>query len=202
MNLKIKNKWVLFLVSIFLYTNTFSQSYLDDDAKLIMEKCGLQYDTPNNYFRITPPDSYFSIHPDFDQSMFYIGLINKDTKIMITISTVPYPKGITKAEQYLIANVDLNHISDKAIAAQIDTTFSKIIDLDEPHLKNINADRGIIYNIKVQGKYLGIYPRCKKVEVYRDNVARAEILFFYKDEQENQVKQEIEKTWGMLKFKS
>lgn len=199
--LKTKRKWKL-LIPIFLCTiNIYSQSYLDDDVRLILKESGLEYKKPNNYFRITPPDSYFSIHPDFSQGSSLIGLINSDNEIMITIFSIPYPKGITKAEQYLIANVDLNHVSEKAIAAQIDTTFSKMIDLDELQLKKINADRGVIYNIKVQGKYLGIYPRCKKVEVYKDNTARVEVLFFYKEDQENQVKEEIEKTWGLLKFK-
>ena len=120
---------------------------------------------------------------------------------MICIATVPYPKGITKAEQYLIANVDLNHISKKALVQEMDTNLSKLRFIKTNYLKKINADRGYIYNIKVRKQlYLGIYPRCKKIELYKDNISRAEILFFYKYGQDDIVKQEIEKTWGLLKF--
>ncbi len=66
----------------------------------------------------------------------------------------------------------------------------------------MNANRAYVYNMKVRKNlYLGIYPRCKKLIVYKDNVGRVEILFFYKYGQDDIVKQEIEKTWGMLKFK-
>jgi hypothetical protein len=141
------------------------------------------------------------MHPDVHQSEFYIATINNDNEIMICIATIAYPKGVTRAEKFLIATEDMNHISQKALAAAMDTRLSKMSLVGSSYLKKINADRGYVYNIKVQGKYLGIYPRCKKIEVYKDNIARAEILFFYNYGQDDLVKQEIKKTWGMLKFK-
>lgn len=184
----------------FVITNVHSQCYLD--AKSIITETGLTYNQPVEYFCINPLDSYFSIHPDYHLGASLIGLINKNNQIMISIFTMPYPKPEGKINKYLIETVDLNHISKKALAQEMETRLSQLRFVKTDYLKKINADRGYVYNAKVRkGGYLGIYPRCKKVIVYKDNVGRAEILFFYKYGQDNIVNQEIEKTWGMLKFK-
>lgn len=191
--------WKLFLF-FFIATSMQAQCFLD--AKSILKETRLTYHQPKNYFCINPPDSYFSIHPDFNQGPSLISLINNNNQIMISITAVSYPKPIGKINKYLIATVDMNHISKNALVAQMDTRLSKLILIDAPHFKKMNADRGYMYNVKVDKHlYLGIYPRCKKIEIYKDNVARVEILFFYKYGQDEMVKQEIEKTWGMLKFK-
>jgi hypothetical protein len=54
--------------------------------------------------------------------------------------------------------------------------------------------------MKIENKYMGIYGRCKKIELHKDNVSRAEILFFYNKGDDALVDEEIERTWGMLKF--
>ena len=190
--------WKLFLFFLVI-TNAQSQCYLD--AKSIITETRLAYNQPSEYFCVNPLDSYFSIHPDYDLGASLIGLINKENGIMISIFAMPYPKPEGKINKYLIANVDMNRISKKALAQEMDIRVSKMNLVGSSYLKTINADRGYIYNLKVRkGGYLGIYPRCKKVQVYKDNVGRAEILFFYKYGQDALVKQEIEKTWGMLKF--
>jgi hypothetical protein len=186
----------------FFVSSVQSQSYLPDNVKTRLKETGLEFIRPDNFYSIDPPGNYPPIHPDFEKSPFLIGLVNyNNNKIMITISMMPYPKPINKISRYLIANVDLNHISEKALALEIDTNFSKLKFIKASYIKKINADRGYIYNIKVQDKYLGIYPRCKKIVVYKDNIGRAEILFFYKENQEKIINEEVVKTWGMLKFK-
>jgi hypothetical protein len=152
---------------------------------------------PTNSFCIQPQSSYFSIHPDIINKEVDIALIGEKSAIMITISIISYSK-----KKILAAAKDVNHVSKKALATEMDTRLSKLKFVKSVYLKKINADRGYTYNIKVQEKYLGIYPRCKKLEIYKDNVARLEILFFYKDNQQNVIDAEIEKTWGMLRFKS
>ena len=198
-----ERKWKLLLVSIFFIVNsTQSQCILSKDDKQQIKDAKVEFYQPNTYFCINPLSSYFSIHPEFLQGQFTISLINKDNQIMIGIFTMPYPKGITRAEKFLIETVDLNHISKKALVQEMDTRLSQLRFVKTDYLKKINADRGYVYNTKTRkGGYLGIYPRCKKVIVYKDNVGRAEILFFYKYGQDALVKQEIERTWGLLKFK-
>lgn len=203
--MKLLNKLCSFKIALvyfcFFYLNFYSQCNISESVNLNITRAKVNYCIPENYFCINPPDTYFDISPEVHQSEFYLAMMNRENQIMICIATVPYPKGITKAEQYLIANVDLNHISKKALAQEMDTNLSKLRFIKTNYLKKINADRGYIYNIKVRKQlYLGIYPRCKKIELYKDNISRAEILFFYKYGQDDIVKQEIEKTWGMLKF--
>ncbi|QZK91341.1 hypothetical protein K5V07_12900 [Flavobacterium sp. CHNK8] len=202
-NIILKNIYILGLcLNFFLCFNTvYSQSFADQSIEFELNKCQLTFSKPENYFRIEAPSGYFSIHPDFNQGGANFSLINKESETMTSITMIAYPKPINKITKYLIAKGEMNNFSPKAVAAQIDTTLSKMMDVEALHLKKMNADRGIIYNIKVDGKYLGIYPRCKKIEVYKDNIARVELLFFYKENQENQVKEEIEKSWGMLRFK-
>lgn len=198
---KILRNWGLILLLLIVTSRAKSQCHLD--AKSIIAETGLTYSQPNQYFCINPLDSYFSIHHDYNLGASLIGLVNKENEIMISILAMPYPKPEGKINKYLIANVDMNHISKKALAQEMDTRISKMNLVGSSYLKKINADRGYIYNLKVRkGGYLGIYPRCKKVQVYKDNVGRAEILFFYRYGQDALVKQEIEKNWGMLKFKS
>jgi hypothetical protein len=55
--------------------------------------------------------------------------------------------------------------------------------------------------MKIDNKFMNLYSRCKKVELYKDNVGRAEILFFYNKGDDVLVEEEIKRTWGMLKFK-
>lgn len=193
------NMCKLFLF-FFIASSVQSQCIFNEGYKKIIEETRLNFHKPDNYFCITPPDSYFDIHPNYRVSIFCISMINKDNSIMITVSPFAYPKGVTKAEKFLIATEDLNHISKKALAAEMDIRFSNKNLIGVPQLKKMNADRGYIYNLKVQKLYLGIYPRCKKVVVYKDNIGRAEIYFFYKENQEEIVKKEIKNTWGMLKF--
>jgi hypothetical protein len=198
-----ERKWKLLLVSIFFIASSVqSQCIFDMDVKSRLAETKLQFNKPDNYFCINPPDNYFRIHRDVQQSMYDIAIINNDNEVMICIATIAYPKPIGKINKFLIATVDMNHISKKALARQRDIHLSPLTLVGPYHLKKINADRGYVYNLKVAGLYLGIYARCKKVEVYKDNIGRAEILFFYNANQEKIVHKEIEKTWGMLKFKS
>jgi hypothetical protein len=185
----------------FIAGSVQSQCIFNEDYKRIIEETRLNFHKPDDYFCITPPSSYFEIHPGHRQSIFCISMINKDNSIMIGISPISYPKGVSKAEKFLIATQDMNHISKKALAAEMDIRFSNKNLIGVPQLKKMNADRAYVYNIKVYKLYLGIYPRCKKIEVYKDNIGRAEILFFYKENQEKIVREEINKTWGMIKFK-
>lgn len=205
-NLSKANKMIkvllMYMFSFLCFTKIYSQTYVSEDAKFALDKCQLQYSKPAGYINVNPIDIYFDVHPDYVQSSSYIALVNTENKMMIAIAMIEYPKPTNKINKYLIAKGEINSFSPKAVAAQIDTTLSKMMDVETLHLKKMNADRGIIYNIKVDGKYLGIYPRCKKIEVYKDNIARVELLFFYKENQENKVRDEIEKTWGMLRFKS
>lgn len=204
LNTQKERKWKLLLLFIFFIAyNVQSQSYLDEyDQLFVNEAKIINYHRPDNYFYIRPIDSYFEIYPTLQQSQCNISMINKENQIMITIAMIPYPKGNTRAQKYLIATEDLNRPHKKWLYSEMDTRLSKLINIDAPHIKKINANRGYLYNIKVRKNlYLGIYPRCKKLIVYKDNVGRAEILFFYKYGQDDIVKQEIEKTWGMLKFK-
>jgi hypothetical protein len=203
LNTQKERKWKLLLVfTFFIVFSMQSQCFLDQNDKLFIKEAKIDYHQPDNYFCIRPVDSYFTVYSDYYFSTSFIALINKDNQIMITVAMIPYPKGKTRAEKYLISTVDLNRLNGKGLSSEIDTRLSKLIYIDGSHIKKINANRGYLYNLKVKKSlYLGIYPRCKKLIVFKDNVSRVEILFFYKYGQDDIVKQEIERTWGMLKFK-
>jgi hypothetical protein len=203
LNTQKERKWKLLLVfTFFIVFSMQSQCFLDENDKLFIREAKIDYHQPDNYFCIRPVDSYFTVYSDDYSSTSLIALINKENQIMITVAMIPYPKGNTRAQKYLIATEDLNRPHEKWLSSEMDTRLSKLIYIDAPHIKKMNATRGYLYNLKVRKNlYLGIYPRCKKLIVYKDNVGRVEILFFYKYGQDDIVKKEIEKTWGMLKFK-
>lgn len=204
LNTQKKIKWKPLLIFIFFITyNIHSQSYLDEyDQLFIKEVKIIDYHRPDNYFYVRAVSSYFEIYPNIRQSQSNISMINKDNQIMFSVAVIHYPEGKTRAQKYLIATEDLNRPNKKWLSSEMDTRFSNKNLLSVSHIKKMNANRGYVYNLKVRKNlYLGIYPRCKKLIVYKDNVGRAEILFFYKYGQDDIVKQEIEKTWGMIKFK-
>ena len=66
-------------------------------------------------------------------------------------------------------------------------------------LNRINLFNGIIIKLKsIQYKRVTLI----KIELYKDNWGRVEILFFYNKGDDALVDEEINRTWGMLKFKS
>ena len=191
------------LLFLLVATSTHSQSYLDEyDQLFVKEAKIIDYHRPDNYFYVRAVSSYFEIYPNNRQSQSYISMINNDNQIMFSVAVIRYPEGKTRAQKYLIATEDLNRPHKKWLYSEMDIRFSnKNLIGGVPQLKKINANRAYVYNIKVYKLYLGIYPRCKKLIVYKDNVGRVEILFFYKENQEKIVREEINKTWGMIKFK-
>jgi hypothetical protein len=197
-----RKKLSLFLFSFFLIHNCIiAQKTLEKSTGAKIIEIGLNFHKPDNYFYISPLSGYFEIHPDVGQNYTDITLANKYNKIIIAISIMPYPKPIGKNNKWLIANLDLNHFSEKQIVKEIDNGMSKVKYLDSTTLNKIKADRGVVYNVKIKKKpYLGLYSGCKRMLIYKDNVAKIDLLFFYGEKEESIIDKEIEKTWRMLQF--
>ncbi|MBF4471887.1 hypothetical protein [Flavobacterium sp. HJJ] len=181
-----------------------AQNQLDEKFK---EKAGnkwynMVYQAPNSYYGIEV-ESCYNGNENFIQSAFDHGIKSKTHDIVVAFAMIyimadDTPRG--KRIREVFGNP--TKINLEAIAYEADTTWYKVKYLDSLQLKKISADRGIIYNMKITKKYKGIYDRCKKIIEYKDNVGRAEILFFYNKGDDALVDEEIKNTWGMLKFKS
>lgn len=190
--------FALFLSGISLY----SQKKLDVNFKKNADKnYDIEYQLPKDYFGIKQECCY-DPRAGFLQSALDHSIKYKKHAIVVAfslISTKPdnTPRGIRIREVV----GDQNKINKEILANQADTSLSKVKYLDTLQLKKVNATRGAIYNIRINNKYMGIYRQCKKIELYKDDVGRAEILFFYNKGDEALVDEEIKKTWGMLKFK-
>lgn len=202
---KIIKKNQVFWLAVMLVFNIFSlhaQKQLDAKFKNIADKDnGMEYYVPKDYIGIKQECCY-DPHTGFLQSELEHSIRNKKYAIVVAfalISTKPdnTPRGIRIKEVF----GDQNKISKVVLANQADTTLSKVRYIDSLQLKKVNADRGAIYNIRINNKYMAVYGRCKKIELYKDDVGRAEILFFYNKGDDALVDEEINKTWGMLKFK-
>jgi hypothetical protein len=179
-----------------------AQNQLDKKFKEYANKWNdIEYKVPKNYRGIVVKGFYIT-NKDFIQSSFIHGLKNNRHNIvvgfaLITAKPDTTPRGLRIRE----VSGDPGRINLKAIASEVDTTLSKIKYLDTLHLNKVKADSGVIYNMKISTKYMGIYTRCKKIVLYKSEWGRTEILFFYNKGDDALVDEEIEKTWGMLKFK-
>lgn len=137
--IKIRFQMFLFLL---VATSMHSQSYLDEYDQLFIKKTKIiNYHRPDNYFYISPVSSYFEIYPTIQQSQYDISMINKDNQIMICVAVIHYPEGKTRAQKYLIATEDLNRLNEKGLSSVMDTRLSKLIYIDAPHIKKMNANK-------------------------------------------------------------
>lgn len=193
----------VFLVIFLLVFNVISlqgQNQFDEKFKKNADYYGMEYQIPKDYFGIIQ-ESCYSPHFDFLQSALDHSIKNTKYAIVVAfalISTKPdTPKKINMRK--VLGNPD--KVNTVALAIEVDTTLSRVKYLDTLQLAKVNANRGVVYNMKIENKYMGIYGRCKKIELYKDDVGRAEILFFYNKGDDALVDDEIKKTWGMLKFK-
>lgn len=195
---------LILLVCVFSTFYLHAQNQLDEKFKEFVCQYGIEYQIPKNYHGIVP-ESCYSPDGTIMQSALDHSIKCETIDIVVAFALMSRkpdytPRGIRIREVF----GDPNKINLKAIAIESDTTLSKMSYIDSLELKKINADRGVIYNMKIYAifKYKGIYARCKKIEIFKDNVAKAEILFFYNKGDDALVDQEIKKTWEMLKFKS
>ncbi|WP_155960826.1 hypothetical protein [Flavobacterium daejeonense] len=204
--LKIQKGVDTFLIVFALIYNGFylqAQNQLDEKFKEYANKWNdIEYQVPKNYRGILVKGFYVT-NKDFIQSSFIHGLKNDRHNIvvgfaLITAKPDTTPRGLRIRE----VSGDPGRINLKAIASEVDTILAKVKYLDSLHLNKVKADFGVIYNMKMSAKYMGIYARCKKIILYKSERGRTEILFFYNKEDEVLVDEEINKTWGMLKFKS
>lgn len=193
-----------FLIIFLLIFNCFSlKAQKDLEAKFknnTGKYYGMEYQIPKNYQGM-PVESFYSANGKFAQSALDFGIKNKKNNIVVAFALIPThddsPRGIRMRE----VSGSPNKINSVLIANEIDSVLSKVTYLDTFQLKKVNANRGVIYNMKINNKYKGVYARCKKISLYKDNVGNVDILFFYNKEEDALVDDEIEKTWGMLKFK-
>lgn len=205
---RIQKGFETFLVVFTLVFNgisLFAQNQLDDNFKKKADKYyNIEYQIPINYhgIKVEHFPLYFSVEKHI-RSSFDHGIKNDKLNVVVTFSLLiakPLETPRSKHAREIIG--DLSVINPKEIINQADITLSKMKYLDTLQLNKVNADCGVIYNLKINIKYMEIYARCKKIELYKDNVGRVEILFFYNKKEDALVNEEIEKTWGMLRFKS
>lgn len=200
------HKWFEFyLIVIVLFFNSFSilaQNKLDKKFIHTASKWyHMEYQVPKNYYGIDVKKAYVD-NKNFIQSSFIHGIKHKKHAIVITFALITAkpdttPRGIRIRE----ASGDPGRFNLKAIASEADTELSELKYIDTLQFKKVNADRGVLYNLKIIKKYMGIYSRCKKLILYKNEWGRAEILFFYNKGDDKLVEEEIKRTWGMLKFK-
>jgi len=192
------------LMIFILLFNIFSlhgQGNLDEKFKKFADRLDMEYQVSKDYVAIKVPYRY-NPNINFLQSRLDHSIKSKKRAVAVAfslISTKPDDTPRDRRVREVFGNPD--RINLGAVAVEIDTTLSKMKYLDTLQLKKVNANRGVIYNLNVENKYCGVYSLCKKIKLHKDHVARAEILFFYNKGDDALVDEEINKTWGMLKFK-
>lgn len=180
--LSIHNRLRLFLiVFMMIYSGLFLQAQNKYDYKFKKEASKwyyMEYNVPKNYHGIAVQGFYVD-NKDFIQSSFIHSIKHKYLDIEIAFALLTSkpdntPRGIRIREVF----GNPYAINLKAINNEADLSLSKVKYIDTIQFKKLNADRGITFNMKLDNKYRHLYSRCKKVELYKDNVGRAEILFF------------------------
>ena len=194
------------MIAFTLIFNNFSikaQDHLDENFKKNANKYyNIEYQIPTDYYGIVVEHCPLYFSDNSVQSWLHHSIKNDKLNFEVAFSLIiakPLETPRSKRAREILG--DPGRINIEAITNESDTILSKVEYLNTLQLKKVNADRGVIYNLKVDYKYRGVYVKCKKIALYKDNMGRVEILFFYMENQEKIVNEEIEKTWGMLKFK-
>ncbi|KLT67706.1 hypothetical protein [Flavobacterium sp. ABG] len=174
--------------------NSLNNTFVDD-----LNMCQLIYKQPTFYFKI---DSAYDYEFDPAENTLYLDYVvqNKQNDITIAISTLKLREPNQLFKRMFPKSKDFNNVIPYVIFYG-DTISTKPIEIDKKKIKELNADNGYIYNMKITNPYLNKYPMCKTVLIHKDNVSNAQILYFYTKKDENKVDDVIQKTWGMLKFK-
>ena len=160
------------------------------------------YQLPKNYQGIAVQGFYIANKNNLQSDLEY-GVKSKKHKIVIAFALVKaIPTNTTRGKRIREVSGDPGKINEGVITLEADTLLSKVKYLDTLYLNKVRADSGVIYNMKISTKYMGIYARCKKIMLYKSEWGRTEILFFYNKGDDALVDEEINRTWGMLKFKS
>lgn len=203
--LTIKKGFELFLILLVLfYSDVYlhAQNQLDEKFTEDVSKWyDMIYQVPKGYYGIEIESCYSA--NEYLQSTFHHSIKCEKHDVIAAFALISNkpdnsPRGVRIREVF----GDPYKINRVVIANEADATLSEVKYLDTLQLKKINADRGVIYNLRILNKYKGIYAKCKKITIYKDNVGRSEILFFYNKGDDAVVDEEIKKTWGMLKFKA
>jgi hypothetical protein len=160
------------------------------------------YQLPKNYHGIAVQGFYIANNKNLQSDLQY-GIKNKKHKIVIAFALVKsIPTNTPRGKRIREVSGNPGKINERVIDLEADTVLGKVKYLDTVFLNKVKADSGVIYNMKISSKYMGIYARCKKIILYKSEWGRTEILFFYNKKDDALVDEEIEKTWGMLKFKA
>lgn len=160
------------------------------------------YQLPKNYHGIAVQGFYIGSNNNLQSDLQY-GIKNKKHKIVIAFALVKsIPTNTPRGKRLRELSENPGKLNESVIDLEADTLLGKVKYLDTIFLNKVKADSGVIYNLKINSKYMGIYARCKKITLYKSEWGRTEILFFYNKGDDALVDSEIEKTWGMLKFKS
>ena len=196
-------KIIYFLVLLFFSIGIKAQDQLDENFKKNADKYyNIEYQIPTDYYGIIVEHCPLYFSDNNMQSSLVYSIKNDKLNFEVAFSIIiAKPLGTPRSKRAREILGDPGRINIEAINNESDTILPKVEHLDTLHLKKVNADRGVIYNLKVDYKYRGIYAKCKKIALYKDNMGRVEILFFYNKGDDALVDEEIEKTWGMLKFK-
>jgi len=145
--------------------------------------------------------------PDYPESSFGLSTIFysiKYDKDDIVIGFAPMP--IIKEDKDNLTNQIYPHDMNKNwlvnLKVQADTVNGKIVYLDAEKVIAINADKVVIYQLKMKQVFLGKYTYCKVLLIHKENVSDAQIFYFYNNTSKSLVDSQIKATYGVLKFKS
>ncbi|KLT68482.1 hypothetical protein [Flavobacterium sp. ABG] len=195
----LKKKYILILLLVFCnyYVNA-QQGHFRGRFKNALDRCKLIFKQPNNYIKVDSSYEYDPI-PTYLHGLLLYSIKNKHDDLIIAFTMIEVHEPNELLKKMFPKSAEINNIIPYLIN-EADSTISSPIKIDEKKLKELSADNGYIYNMKIVYPYLGKYPLCRKVLIHKDNVSNAQILYFYTKKDEDKVDDVIQKTWGMLKF--
>ncbi|WP_289058353.1 hypothetical protein [uncultured Flavobacterium sp.] len=173
---------------------------MDKTFRFFLKENQLIFSMPKSYFALDSVHDY-DPSPKYIQTLLYYSIKNKEDDIVIAFAsyTIHEPKELLK--KMFPKSKDINTLNPY-LESEVDSTQSIPVKIEEKKLKQINADNGYVYNMKIIYPYLNKYNFCKKIIIHKDNVSNAEILFFYTKKDQGKIDKVIKDTWPLLRFKN
>ncbi len=195
------------LVSLSLLT--VAQNKKRNSFKGMLDETGVVYTHPTDYTFFDDTTSMIVFkkvkNNSKNTSAISCTLQNDHEDINISITLLPY-SWFLATESYkhrvlLHPNEDVNHTFSNYITLEADEAKSKVYYYNQEELKKVNASKGAIFSLDMNVVYLNKYTDCKVVILQRDNIGLVLLYYFYNNKTKNKIDEEINQTFGFMKFK-
>lgn len=191
------------VISTIFATSGYAQKNGALELYLGMSK--LKYNRPVDYQEINQKIAFLRTSRD-QTSLLLTVLQNENKNFVIGITMMPVMK--SSKEMISLLNTFSREKFDESksfwnrVKYEADTSVYPTLAVKEKDIRKIHADNGIVYQLRMDRKFMDSYDKCRVLTIHKADVSEAQIFFFYNKIDESKVNREIKKCFKILTYNS